>query len=106
VADGHPSDVALESVYSGVVSLRGFRLVLLNSEFGNLEGHILIISKALYGICCSGKQWNDGFIDCIMVLGFFPCKSDPDIWMRKNRDIFDYVAVNVDDLAIAMKDSQ
>jgi hypothetical protein len=41
-----------------------------------------------------------------MVLGFFPCKSDPDIWMRKNGDIYEYFAVYVDDLLIAMKDLQ
>jgi hypothetical protein len=41
-----------------------------------------------------------------MALGFFPCKSDPDIWMRRIDDMYKYVAVYVDDLAIAMKDPQ
>ena len=81
VADGHLTDIPVESVYSGVVSLRGFRLVLflleLNGiqtwstdvgnayleaktsekvyieagpEFGELEGHLLIIVKALYSL--------------------------------------------------------
>jgi hypothetical protein len=39
-----------------------------------------------------------------MELGFFPWKSDPDIWMRKSDDMYKYVAIYVDDLAIAMKD--
>ena len=134
VADGHLTEVPLESVYSGVVSLRGFRLVLflaeLNNlelwatdignayleaftsekvyitagqEFGELEGHTLIISKALYGLRSSGARWHDRFADCITELGFFPCKSEPDIWMRKSGNIYEYVAVYVDDLAIAMK---
>jgi hypothetical protein len=134
VADGHLTAVPLESVYSGVVSLRGFRLVLflaeLNElelwatdvgnayleaftsekvyivagpEFKELEGHVLIISKALYGLRSSGARWHDRFADCISELGFFPCKSEPDIWMRKNGNIYEYVAVYVDDLAIAMK---
>ena len=134
VADGHLTDIPLESVYSGVVSLRGFRLVLflaeLNDlelwatdignayleaftsekvyiiagpEFKELEGHILIISKALYGLRSSGARWHERFADCITELGFFPCKSDPDIWMRRSGDIYEYVAVYVDDLAIAMK---
>jgi hypothetical protein len=137
VADGHLTDIPLQSVYSGVVSLRGFRLVLFISElnglelwatdignayleaytselvfiiagpeFGALEGHILVISKALYGLRSSGARWHDRFSDCIMALGFLPCKSDPDIWMRKNDDMYEYVAVYVDDLAIAMKDPQ
>ena len=37
-------------------------------------------------------------------MGFFPCKAAPDIWMRKNGNVYKYVAVYVDDLAIAMKD--
>jgi hypothetical protein len=37
VADGHLTDVPLESVYSGVVSLRGFRLVVFLAELNGLE---------------------------------------------------------------------
>jgi hypothetical protein len=37
VADGHLTDIPLESVYSGVVSLRGFRLVLFLAELNKLE---------------------------------------------------------------------
>jgi len=36
-------------------------------------------------------------------LKFFPCKAEPDIWMRRNGEVYEYVAVYVDDLAIAMK---
>jgi hypothetical protein len=32
VADGHLTDIPLESIYSGVVSLRGFRIVLFLAE--------------------------------------------------------------------------
>ena len=39
-----------------------------------------------------------------MDLGFFPCKAEPDIWLRRNGDIYEYVDVYVDDLAIAAKD--
>ena len=37
-------------------------------------------------------------------LGFFLCKAEPDIWMRRNKDIYKYVAVYVLDLALALKD--
>jgi Reverse transcriptase (RNA-dependent DNA polymerase) len=134
VADGHLADIPIDSVYSGVVSLRGFRLVLflaeLNDlqlrptyignayleayttkkvyiisgpEFGEREGHILVISIALYGLRSSGGRWHDRFADCIRELGFFPCKAEPDIWMTKNGNIYEYIAVYVDNLAIAMK---
>jgi hypothetical protein len=32
VADGHLTDIPLESVYSGVVSLRGLRIITFLSE--------------------------------------------------------------------------
>jgi hypothetical protein len=37
VADGHLTDIPLESVYSGVVSLRGFRIALFLAELNQLE---------------------------------------------------------------------
>ena len=137
VADGHLTEVPIDSVYSGVVSLRGFRLALflaeLNGletwatdignayleaktsehvyieagpEFGDREGHILIIHKALYGLRSSGARWHDKFSDCLRELAFDPCKAEPDIWIRRNGNIYEYVAVYVDDLAIVMKDPQ
>ena len=137
VADGHLTDVPVDSVYSGVVSLRGLRLLLfiaeLNGletwatdiasayleaytsekvcicagpEFGDLKGHILIIDKALYGLRSSGARWHDRLADSLRGEGFTPCRAEPDIWMRRNGDIYEYVAVYVDDLAFAMKDPQ
>ena len=38
-----------------------------------------------------------------MELGFFPCKVEPDIWLRRNGDIYEYIAVYVNDLAIAAR---
>ena len=134
VADGHLTDIPLESVYSGVVSLQGLRLVLflakLNQletwatdignayleaetkekvyiiagpEFGELEGHILIICKALYGLQTSGLHWHECFADCLCEMGFAPSKAKPDIWMQHMDDKYEYIAVYVDDLAIAAK---
>jgi hypothetical protein len=37
VADGHLTDIPLESVYSGVVSLRGLRIVTFLSELNGLD---------------------------------------------------------------------
>jgi hypothetical protein len=37
VADGHLTDIPLESVYSGVVSLRRFRIVLFLAELNHLK---------------------------------------------------------------------
>jgi hypothetical protein len=89
VANGNLTDTPLESVYSGVVSLRGLRTCIflgeLNNmtpwatdigntyleakttekvyikagpEFGELQGNLLIIDKALYGLRLSGKAFH------------------------------------------------
>ena len=135
VAGGHLTDIPLESVYSGVVSLRGLRIVVflaeLNGlqiwatditsayleaftsekvcikagpEFGKLEGHWLIIDKALYGLRSSGARWHERLADCLREEGWISCRAEPDIWIRKNGNIYEYIAVYVDDLTIAMKD--
>ena len=137
MADGHLTNIPIESVYSGVVSLRGFRLslflgelnglevwstdignayleattsekvyIIAGPEFGELEGHILVISKALYGLRTSGARWHETFADCLRDLSFQQCKAEPDIWMRERCGLYEYVAVYVDDLAIIMKDPQ
>jgi Reverse transcriptase (RNA-dependent DNA polymerase) len=72
-------------------------------EFKEHEGHILIISKELYGLQSSGARWHDRFSDCISELGFFTCKPEPDIWMCRNGHFYEFVAVYVDDLAIVIK---
>jgi hypothetical protein len=114
VGSGHLKDVSMESVYSGVVSLGGVRMVTFLSElngmelwatdignayleaytaeklyivagpgFGELEGHMLIISKALDGLRTSGLHWHERFSQCLREMGFEPCKAEPDIWMHQ-----------------------
>ena len=137
VADGHLTDIPIDSVYSGVVSLRGFRLTLFLAELNGLEAwatnignayleaetsekvyieagpefgdrycHFLIVRKALYGLRSSGARWHDKLSDCLRELGFFPCKAEPNIWLRSNGNIYEYVAVYVDDLAFALRKPQ
>ena len=137
VAGGHLTDPPLESVYSGVVSLRSLRMMIFLAELnglklyaadvGNayleaktrekvciyggpefrdlgLEGHLLLIDRALYGLKTSGARWHDRFADTLRGEGFVPCKADTDVWMRKADDVYEYISVYVDDLAMAMKD--
>ena len=137
VANGSMTDVPVESVYSGVVSLRSLRMVVFLAELNNLElwgadvgnaylesytkeknyvvagpefgareGHILIIQKALYGLRSSGLCFHEKFSETLKDMGFASSKADADVWMRENDGIYEYIAVYVDDLAIAMKDPQ
>ncbi|KAG7370371.1 reverse transcriptase RNA-dependent DNA polymerase [Nitzschia inconspicua] len=57
--------------------------MIAGPEFKEMEDHILVISKALYGLKSSGQRWHDRLHDCLVELGWFPCKAEPDIWMTK-----------------------
>ena len=134
VAGGHLTPDPIESIYSGIVSIRSLRLVIflakLNNlevwgadignayleaktkerlyivagpEFEELEGHILVIYKALYGLKSSGLRWSQKIHDIMLDMGFSPSKADPCVWLRKAKCAtkYEYVAIYVDDLLIA-----
>ena len=134
VADGHLTEPGLESNYSGVVSLKGLKTLIFlaelnnlklystdissayltkcskqvaivaGSEFGELKDYILITKKALYGLRYSGKALIEHLASMLDDLGFKPSKAEASIWFRKNGDVYEYVATNVDDLTLATKD--
>ena len=137
VADGHLTKEPMETVYSGVVSIRNLRLakflaelndlelwgadvgnaylqaltreklyIVGGPEFEALQGHVLVMYKALYGTRSGGACWHDKFFDILHDMGFKSSRSDPDIWMKSSKDgsHYKYIAVYVDDLAICMKD--
>ena len=122
VADGHLTKEPVESIYSGVVSLRSLRMVVFLSqlndlemwgadvgpEFKELQGHLLIMIKALHGTHSGGARWHDRLFDIFQELKFKPSKADPDVWMRPEPGgtCYEYIAVYVHDLAIATKDPQ
>jgi Reverse transcriptase (RNA-dependent DNA polymerase) len=128
VAGVHLTDPNTESVYSGVVSLRGIRLVVflaeLNGlelwgsdvgnayleaktkekvyivggpEFGSLEGHTLLVDKALYGLRSSGLRWHERLADVLRSTGFTQYKAEVDICMRKNDGLYEDIAVRIAD---------
>ena len=78
--------------------------IIAGPEFGDRQGHLMIIIKALYGLRSSGARWHDRFHDVLLSMGFKPCKLEPDAWMRDKGDHYEYIATYVDDLLIASKD--
>eukprot|EP00980_Cylindrotheca_fusiformis_P001081 scaffold304_cov98-Cylindrotheca_fusiformis.AAC.1 len=80
--------------------------IVAGPEFGELEGHTLVIHKALYGLRTSGVRWSEKFAMCLRDMGFLPSRADPSIWMRRVDDHYEYIATYVDDLAIASKKPQ
>jgi len=80
--------------------------VIAGPEFGEKEGHVFIIKKALYGLKSSGLRWHERFADILRNMKFFPCKAEPDIWIRDMDDHYEYIAVYTDDLTIASRNPQ
>ena len=78
--------------------------IVAGPEFGELSGHILVIHKAIYGLRSSGLCYRERFADTLREMGFISSRADPDVWMRKQSGYYEYIAVYVDDLAIASKD--
>eukprot|EP00977_Amphora_coffeiformis_P003137 scaffold584_cov154-Amphora_coffeaeformis.AAC.1 len=73
-------------------------------EFGPLQGHMLIIDKALYGLRTSGARFHAKFADTLRTLGFTPTYADPDVWIRDGGDCYEYIVVYVDDIFTALKE--
>ena len=77
-------------------------------EFKELQVYLLIMIKPLHGTRSGGARWHDRLSDILQELKFKPSKADPDVWMRPEPGgtCYEYIAVYVDDLAIAAKDPQ
>ena len=67
-------------------------------EFGPLEGHLLTIERALYGLRTSGARWHDRLADTLRDMGYTTCKADPDVWLKDCDTHYEYVCVYVDDI--------
>ena len=82
--------------------------IIAGPEFKELQGHLLIMIKALHRTRSGGARWHDRLFDILQELKFKPSKADPDVWMRPEPGgtCYEYIAVYVDDLAIAAKDPQ
>ena len=78
--------------------------IVAGPDFGDLEVYLLIINQALYGLRSSGQRWHDCFTVCMTEEEFFPCITEPDMWMYESDGIYEYVLVYVDDLAFVVRD--
>ena len=75
--------------------------IVASLEFEELQGHVLVIHKALHGLKGSGLRWSQRIHDIMLELNYRPCKGDPCIWLREMKDKYEYIAIYVDDLLIA-----
>jgi len=78
--------------------------VIAGPEFGDREGHALILSKALCGLHSSGLHWSERLADVLREMGFFTSKCEKDDWMRDKGDHCEHIVACVDHLVVASKD--
>ena len=76
-------------------------------RFG-LDGHLLLIDKALYGLKSSGKRFNELLGECLRLIGFQRTGCEDDVWYKKcpTAEVYKYVGTYVNDLCIVMKDPE
>ncbi len=74
--------------------------------FGDKEGCIALIVRALYGLTTSAQRFRTLLADFLRSLGFVPTRYDRDVWMRlrHSEDGYDYICTHVDDFKIVAKD--
>ena len=76
---------------------------MAGAEFEELEGHVLKITKALYGLKSSGARWHDVLADALRDLGWKSCKMEPNFWYKENGDSYEFICIWNDDILIASK---
>ena len=80
-------------------------------EFGAmLEGKVLIVAKALYGLKSSGAAWRRHLSKSIADMGFKSSRGDPDLYYRPanksdGTKYYEYILVYVDDILAISSDT-
>ena len=67
---------------------------------------LIIINKALCRVRASSLQLHMSLSECLQERIFFPYKIEPYIWLQSAEDHYEHIAICVDDLLIASKESQ
>jgi hypothetical protein len=83
-----------------------FLCLTAGPEFGPLSGHLLNIVRALYGLRTFGTRWHDRFVDVMHLMGFSPCKAEPDVWKHDCITHYKYALVYVDEIMFIGKEPQ
>jgi hypothetical protein len=77
---------------------------VLDPEFGDDAGKQALIVRALYGLNSAGAAFSNHLASCMDHLGWKPCLSDRDLWMKEETHPDDgvkywaYILIYVDDI--------
>jgi hypothetical protein len=75
---------------------------LLGNEFGEDEGKIAVIVRALYGTKSASASFRNHLADCMLHLGYESCLADPELWLKQfvksdGTPYYGYMLLYVDD---------
>ena len=60
--------------------------IVAGPEYEELQGHVLVVHKVLYGTRSGGAHWHDKCFDILQQMDLKPSRADPDIWMKLSKD--------------------
>jgi hypothetical protein len=80
--------------------------IIAGSEFGEWPGQPLITERGLYRLRSSSARFHEHLSAKIQLMGYRPPKADPDFWMKKVDDHWEYLATYVDDILSFAKDAE
>ena len=65
--------------------------IVAGPEFEELQGHILVIHKALYGLRSSGLRHSQRLHGIMLQHGYKPCRVDPCVWLREVKNKYEFL---------------
>jgi Reverse transcriptase (RNA-dependent DNA polymerase). len=74
-------------------------------EFCELEGKIIIVKRALYGLLSLAERFHTHLADTFHTFGFKQTRFDSDVWIRldQKEKMYEYICTHVDDFVIVLK---
>ena len=79
--------------------------IIAGEEFDPLQGLILVVKGAWYGLKSSGNHFFAHLSDNIRKQSFVPSKPDKCVWFREMHGWNDYLLTHVDNINVAARDA-
>ena len=103
--NGHFTKKPMATVYSGMFLAEPTNLELWGADAGHAYNLQALTREKLYTM--GGPEcWHHKSFEILHQMGFKPSRADPDTWIKYPKDgsHYEYIVVDIDDLAIHMED--
>ena len=100
LASMHDLDVCAADVGNAFLYRKTKEKVMIKAgpEFGEHAGKIVVIDKGLYGLKSSAAHFHEHLAAKLRKMGFKPSRTDLDLWYRKEKHYYKYIATYVDNI--------